>query len=204
MSAADPNRGRGDLGPIVVLGLVAGVALLLLTNALSKSDIGGPNWNLRGNGSLIVLFAGAATMLAFGWLALAERARGISTWLRTALLGALVVLVLELGFGFAPIVLAPTDVVLPLVVGCLVVALVAGVALAKGGLRAGMVVALIGLVLGLAPLGVQFVLVPIFLPLVVAIPSLWLGRGRWVAASSVALAIALLAGVYLGQLLTNR
>jgi hypothetical protein len=204
MSAADPNRGRGDLGPTVVLGLVAGAALQLLTDALSKTDIGGRDWSLRGNGSLIVLFVGAATVLALGWLALAARARASSTWLRPAALGALVVLALELIFGFAPIVLAPTNVVLPLAIGCLVVALSAGVALARGGLRAGSVVALIGLALSLAPVGLQFVLLPIFLPLVVAMPSLWLGRGRWLAASSVALPIALLVGLYFGQLLTNR
>ncbi|HEY3062168.1 MAG TPA: hypothetical protein VGL99_24620 [Chloroflexota bacterium] len=199
MSDDDPNKGRRELGLTVSIGFAAGIAVALLTLALSNTDIGGPNWSLRGNGALIVLFAGGATLLTFGWLLLAHRV------LAPAALGAVSVVVLELAFTFAPIALEPSNIVLPLVVATLALALLVGVGLARGrGATAGAVFTAVVLLLSLAPVGLQFLLLPLALPLVVALPSLWVHGSRWRTASSVALPVALIGGIVIAQVLASR
>ena len=207
MTVADPNRARATIDPIVPIAIVAGAALWFLTDTLSKTDIGGRGWTLKGNGSIAVLFAGGGALLAFGWLALAYGNRGERGYVNRALTGALGTLVLELVFSFAPIVLgaqaAPAALVV-LIVACLAAALAVGVALARGGATAGVTIAVVALAASLAPLGLQFFLVPLFLPVVVAIPSLALAPNRWLLLNSVGILVALLLGLYGAQALANR
>jgi hypothetical protein len=209
MTVADPNsdKTRAAIDPIVPLAVLAGAALALVTNLASNTDIGGPGWTLRGNGALIVLFAGGGALLAFGWLALAFGADRQTGWLNRAALGAAVTLILELGFVFLPIAFGPDRalfLLLPLIVGVLAVALLTGVALATGGYTTGAMVALVALLASLAPLGLQFFLVPLFLPVIVAAPALGRALNGWLIANSLAMLLALLVGIYVAQLVTNR
>jgi len=209
MTVADPNsdKTRAAIDPIVLLAVLAGASLALVTNLASNTDIGGPGWTLRGNGALIVLFAGGGALLAFGWLALAFGADRQTGWLTRALLGAAVTLILELAFVFLPIAFGPDRamfLLLPLIVGVLAVALLLGVALAKGGYTTGAMVALVALLASLAPLGLQFFLVPLFLPVIVAAPALGRALNGWLIANSLAMLLALLVGIYVAQLVTNR
>ena len=209
MTVADPNsdKTRAAIDPIVPLAVLAGAALALVTNLASNTDIGGPGWTLRGNGALIVLFAGGGALLAFGWLALAFGADRQTGWLNKALLGAAVTLILELAFAFLPIAFGPDRAIfllLPLIVGGLALALLLGVALAKGGYTTGALVALVALLASLAPLGLQFFLVPLFLPVIVAAPALGRALNGWLIANSLAMLLALLVGIYVAQLVTNR
>ena len=209
MTVADPNsdKTRAAIDPIVPLAVLAGAALALVTNLASNTDIGGPGWTLRGNGALIVLFAGGDALLAFGWLALAFGADRQTGWLNKALLGAAVTLILELAFAFLPIAFGPDRAIfllLPLIVGVLALALLLGVALAKGGYTTGALVALVALLASLAPLGLQFFLVPLFLPVIVAAPALGRALNGWLIANSLAMLLALLVGIYVAQLVTNR
>ncbi len=199
MSVADPNKGRRDLGLTVTIGFVAGIALELITVALSNTDIGGPNWSLRGNGALIVLFAGGAMLLTFGWLLLARAG------FAAALVGAVVVLAIETVFGFAPVVLTQSDISLPLVIACLVIALLVGVALSSGvGATAGAVLTAVVLLLSLAPVGLRFLLVPLAVPLIAALPSLWVRGSRWLVLNSFALPVVLIGGIVIAQMLASR
>src|SRR5215216_1650275 len=100
MTVADPNKARAAIDPIVPIAVLAGVALWFITDLASKTDIGGPGWTLRGNGSIVVLFALGGALLAFGWLSLAYGSRGERGFLNRALAGALAVLILEVAFGF--------------------------------------------------------------------------------------------------------
>jgi hypothetical protein len=189
MTVADPNKARAAIDPIVPIAVVAGVLLWFITDLLSKTDIGGPGWTLKGNGSIVVLFAGGGALLAFGWLALAFGSRGERGYLNKALLGAAITLVLEVAFGFVPIIVGPENALalqLPLVVGTLGIALAVGIALARGGIFGGLIVTVTALAACLAPLGLMFFLVPIFLPLVVATPALSLGPNKWLIANSLA------------------
>jgi hypothetical protein len=207
MNVADRNRARAVIDPIVPMSVLAGVALWFVTETLSKTDIGDPGWTLRGNGSIAVLFAGGSALLTFGWLALAFGHRGHRRSLNRALLGAAMVLVLELVFVFAPIALGPADAPrfsIVLIVACLAAALTAGTLLARGGLVPGLAVAILALAASLAPLGLQFFLVPLFLPVVVAMPSLALSTNRWLLLNSVALFLALLLGLYGAQAVAKR
>lgn len=208
MTVADPNRGRADLLPCIVFGLLAGAAAGLLANALSRSNIGSGNWTLSGNGAIVVLFSVCGAALAVGWLAVADRARERPLQPGRLLLVALEALILELAFGLAPVILGETaasaGAQLILTGLFVVVALVLGVRLAGGGVRAGQIVALLALLLTLPTFGLSALLMPLFLPLLLAVPSLSLARGMWRAANSIALVLALVAGVYLAQILTNR
>jgi hypothetical protein len=208
MTVADPNRGRADLLPSIVFGLLAGALVGLAAYAVSRLSVGGANWSLSGNGALVILFSGCGMALAAGWLAIADRARGRGLQPGRVLLVALEALILELAYGFAPIILGDTassaGAQLLLIGAFVVVALVLGVRLAGGGVRAGQIVALLALLLTLPTFGLAAVLLPLLLPLLLAVPSLSLARGPWRAANSAALLLALLAGVYLSQILTNR
>jgi hypothetical protein len=206
MTQADRNR--GDFLPSIVFGLAAGVLFGLIANATSRSNIGSGNWSLSGNGSIVILFGGCGAALAGGWIALADRARGSRTWRTRALLAAVATLVLEIAFGFSPVVLgeaASSAGAQLLLIGLFVVlALVTGVALAGGGLRAGQITALVALLLTLPTFGLSALLLPLFLPLTITMPALSLARGAWLAVNCIALLLALVAGVFASQILTNR
>ena len=64
MSPAD--RPSAVVGLVTLLAATSGVALALLAELLSKSDIGGPGWSLRGNGALIVPFGVGPAVVAGG------------------------------------------------------------------------------------------------------------------------------------------
>jgi len=205
---ADPNKTRAVIDPIVPIAFAAGFALGFITDAASKSDIGAGTWTLKGNGAIAVLFAGGGALLTFGWLALAYGGRGERGYLMRALLGATTTFLLEMLFIFGPIALgsqATPGTATILVVICLAAALAVGAALATGGgLVAATTVAVLALAASLAPLGLQFFLVPLFLPVIVAMPSLARGADGWLVLNSVALLLALVVGLYAAQALTNR
>ncbi len=205
---ADPNKTRAAIDPIVPIAVAAGFALGFITDAASKSDIGAGTWTLKGNGAIAVLFAGAGALLTFGWLALAYGARGERGYLNRALGGAAATCLLELAFIFAPTALGAQATPMTatiLVVVSLAAALAVGAVLASGeGLVAGTTVAILALAASLAPLGLQFFLVPLFLPLIVATPSLARTADGWLVLNSVALLVALVVGLYAAQALANR
>src|SRR5687768_11129359 len=61
---------------VVLLGALAGIAIAVATDLVSRTSVGGATWSLSGNGALVVLFAGVPAVLAGGWAALARwRAR---------------------------------------------------------------------------------------------------------------------------------
>lgn len=211
MTVVDPNseseKARAAIDPIVPIGVVAGLALGFITDLASKTDIGGPNWSLRGNGAIAVLFGLGGALLAFGWLSLAYGSRGERGFLNRVLAGALAVLVLEVAFAFVPITLGPDAALqfqIVLIVVPLAIALAVGLLLARGGLLAGGALAAAALAACLAPLGLQFFLIPLFLPIVVAMPSLARAANGWLVGNSVAVLIALLVGLYGAQALANR
>jgi hypothetical protein len=193
---AERNRGFPVLAMTAIAGLLAGLLVYALTAAASQSDIGGPGWTLRGNGALVVLFGLLPGLLAAGWVWLAARS------LTRAALAGLVALALELGVGFGPILLGPGDpgATLKPGVAVLILALLAGLALARAR-RRGQVLVSIGMtaaaiLLMLAPTGMASILVPIFIPILVAAPVL---AGRWtghLAAECATLTVAMLLGAF--------
>ena len=76
----------GALGAVALLGAIAGAAVWLITDLVSRSDIGGPGMTLRGNGALIVPCFGGPALLGLGWglLALARARRLLTTGATTA------------------------------------------------------------------------------------------------------------------------
>jgi hypothetical protein len=182
-------------GLTVALGLVGGALLGWATLLVSQTDIGGPGWSLRGNGALVVEFAGGPSLLAGGWVGLARGRLG------PALVAAAITLAIELGVGFGPILAGPgTGLSARLLVGLWppIVALLAGLGLAPPPtarallLASGVCVLAIALSLGLPFL--LFVVAPLLLPLVLATPTILRYAQRSVAASLVALPVALVAG----------
>jgi hypothetical protein len=77
-----------------------------VAHALSLSEIGGANWSLRGNGALVVPFAGGPALLAGGWTALGLWRLRAPGWARLGLVAGVGALVLALGVVAGPI-LAP-------------------------------------------------------------------------------------------------
>src|SRR5919202_4410947 len=157
---AERNRGFPVLAITAAVGLLAGLLVFALTTAASQIDIGGPGWTLRGNGALVVLFGLLPSLLAAGWVWLAARS------VTRAALAGLVALALELGFGFGPILIGPGDpgATLKPGVAVLILALLAGLALARAR-RRGQVLVSIGMtaaaiLLTLAPTGMASILVP--------------------------------------------
>lgn len=174
------------------LGLLAGIAIARATLALSATDIGGPGWSLRGNGALVVEFTAAPAVLAGGWVSLSGRGP------RLALAAAGVTLALELAIGFGPILTSLDSRVLVDVCAPLA-ALGAGLLLARRwSLVTAMLtgVAVVVLVLGLPSLA--FVLGPLLVPVILALPSL---TERCALAGVIALPVALIVGLLIGQML---
>ena len=183
------------LGLTVGLGLVGGALLSWATLALSNTDIGGPGWSLRGNGALIVEFAGGPALLAGGWVLLT---RGHA---RLAALAAALTLLIELGVGFGPVLVGPrAGLPAQLLVGLwpAMVALLVGLGLAPPRSRqslvtsVGVCVLVVGLSLGLPFL--LFVVAPLLLPLVLVTPTFLRYARRTQLPSLVALPLALVAG----------
>jgi hypothetical protein len=191
-------------GLTLLLGLIAGALLGLATLGLSTTDIGGPGWSLRGNGALIVEFAGGPALLAGGWVLLARDRIG------PALIAAALTLAIELGVGFAPILAGPASAAqAPLLVGVgpAVLALLVGLGLAPPRTPQAIVgSALVCLAVIAVSLGVPFllfVIAPLLLPLVLVTPTLARYGRRTQAPSLVVLPVALVAGTLASQVLVS-
>jgi hypothetical protein len=66
--------------------LACGALLWLLTLALSKSDVGGDGWSLRGNGALIVPALGLPLLLLIGEWRVLRAGGGAERWAAALLL----------------------------------------------------------------------------------------------------------------------
>jgi hypothetical protein len=184
-------------GLTLLAGLVGGALLAWATLALSNTDIGGPGWSLRGNGALIVEFAGGPALVASGWVWLVRRRFG------AALTAGVLTLLIELAVGFAPIVFlvgpSPPGAA-PLLVGVLpaLAALLAGSVLAhprtRRALFASALICLGVVALSLGLPFLLFVLAPLLLPLVLVTPTFARYGQRRELAPLIALPLALLAG----------
>ena len=190
----------------VAVGLVGGALLAWATLGLSTTDIAGPGWSVRGNGALIVEFAGGPALLAGGWVGLVRR-RTHPGW---AVLAGALTLLLELILGFAPILAGPSLVgQTALLVGVwpAVVSLVLGLALAwpptRRTLLAGAAVCAAGIGLSLAVPFLLFFIAPLLLPLVLVMPTLARDARREHIPSLVALPIAVVVGALGTQLLPS-
>jgi hypothetical protein len=200
--SAHVERTWPTLGLTVALGVVGGALLGWATLALSNTDIGGPGWSLRGNGALIVEFAGGPALLAGGWVLLT---RGQA---RLAALAAALTLLIELGVGFGPVLVGPRaglQAQLLVGLGPAILALVVGLGLAPPRDRqalltsAGVWLLVVGLSLGLPFL--LFVIAPLLLPLVLVTPTFARYGRRTRVPSLVALPLALVAGTLGSQAL---
>jgi hypothetical protein len=94
-----------ELGLMALLGLLAGALIWLATDLVSKSDIGGPGWSLRGNGALIVPFAAGPALLAGGWTGLVLWRRRERRWVEGAALAGTLAAAAGLGGALLPAVL---------------------------------------------------------------------------------------------------
>ncbi|HEY8738093.1 MAG TPA: hypothetical protein VIO62_13750 [Candidatus Dormibacteraeota bacterium] len=82
MPSEPTERGPRFLAVVGTIALLAGLALWVLTIAVSRSDISGNGWSLSGNGALIVPFGIGPALVAGGWAAIILRLRGHADWLR--------------------------------------------------------------------------------------------------------------------------
>ena len=78
------------LGVALGGGLLAGVALDVLTAVVARSGPQGDGWSFRGNGALVVPFGLGPAVVAGAWSALVLRARGAARWRALGLGGGLV------------------------------------------------------------------------------------------------------------------
>lgn len=104
---SDPSTDSRFAGLIAIAGVVAGVALWILTAVLSRSNISGNGWSLAGNGALIVPFGLGPAVVAGGWAAIILRMRGHPRWLRLGVGSGLIALVLVAGSLLSLVVFGP-------------------------------------------------------------------------------------------------
>lgn len=91
-----------------LLGALAGIGLAVVTDALSRSAIGGANWSLSGNGALRVTFAGVPGVLVGGWIALARWRVQDHRWTAAGLAAGLVALGIGALTSFGPVIAVNT------------------------------------------------------------------------------------------------
>ena len=101
----DRRNDRWFTGLIVVAGVLAGIALWVLTMIVSRLQIAGNGWSLSGNGALIIPFGLGPTVVAGGWAATILRMRGHPRWLRLGIASGLVGVVL-VGASFLSLIVA--------------------------------------------------------------------------------------------------
>jgi hypothetical protein len=205
----------GPLPAVVALGgiaLLGGLLVVAVAEPLSRSEIGGPGWSLRGNGALIVPFAGGPAILGGRWGALAA-----------ALVAGTVSLAASLVSGFLPVLAglgraAATSqvlqgVVLPLAtlgVGLLVAGWLFG-GLSRRALLAGTALGALVALVNVAAWGVSALLQPFLLPLLAVLPALASAPGhrlgwpsRWVATAVLLVPLCGLVGSALAAGLVSR
>src|SRR4029453_12444893 len=103
--SASTRRSSAALTPASLLVMLAALAiggalLWWVMDVLSRSDVSGSGWSLRGNGALIVPLVGGPTLLAVGWAMLAVWFKGPSARFRAGLLAGSGTLVLSTIAGF--------------------------------------------------------------------------------------------------------
>ncbi len=183
---------------VFLLGTLAGIALAVVTDALSRTNWGGPNWSFVGNGALVVLFSGVPAVAAGGWVALALWRVFHPRWGAAALAAGLATLAAAGFAGFGPVLalalqgldtpeapatleaarltLATTfvaPIALAVVAGLLLTSVL--VRLTRRGAAAELVLALLACVVALVPRGFfvwVFLLAPLLLPLMVSLPTI--------------------------------
>jgi hypothetical protein len=106
-SIGDPKRDAGFTGLVALLGVIAGVALWVLTIVLSRSRLSGNGWALSGNGALIIPFGIGPAVVAGGWAAIILRMRGHPRWLQLGIGSGLVGLALTAGSLLSLIAFGP-------------------------------------------------------------------------------------------------
>jgi len=110
------RSGRASVVATVVVligGMLSGSVVWLLADRLSRSDVGGIGWSLRGNGALIVPFVFGPALLGAGWAALLLWHRGIPSWVGGAALAGAAALGFAFLGSFVPILLLGGDVAAP-------------------------------------------------------------------------------------------
>jgi hypothetical protein len=198
---------RSPLQVTVTLGAVAllgGMLLVAVAEPLSRSEIGGSDWSLRGNGALIVPFAGGPAILGGCWGALAALRWSalVRRWPAAAVIAGAVSFAVSLVFQLLPLFLGPGSdpSTYPVLQGVLLplATLGAGILLAHrlfGGLRrravfvSGTLWAVVAFV-NVTSFGISALLQPFTLPLIATLPGLtsaprcsvgW--TGPWIFAS---------------------
>jgi len=91
-----------------LLGALAGIGLAVMTDALSRGEIGGANWSLSGNGALVVPVAGVPGVLVGGWTALARWRVRDRRWTAAGLAAGLVALSIGALTSFGPVIAVNT------------------------------------------------------------------------------------------------
>ena len=209
---------------VALLGALAGIAITVATDLISRTSVGGPGWSLSGNGALVVLFSGVPAVLAGGWAALARWRQRDYRWGRAGMAVGFIALVAAGLASFGPVLavnvlgqeaLSGGDGAL----AAIGVTFFAPAALAfVGGLGAATVLgsltrmavvwelALLGLVVGLVVSpwrGAYFLVGPlVMVPALVSLPVLLMRARRgplfgwqWMAAACVCLAAGVVGGV---------
>lgn len=92
---------------VALMGLVAGIALWILTIVLSRAHLSGNGLSLSGNGVLIIPFGIGPAIVAGGWAAIILRMRAHRRWLQLGMVTAAVGLVLVAGSLLALITFGP-------------------------------------------------------------------------------------------------
>jgi hypothetical protein len=89
---------------VFLLGALAGVALAVATDAVSRAGWAGAAWSLGGNGALVVPFSGMPAIAAGGWVALALWRVRHPRWATGALAAGLATLAAAGISGFGPVI----------------------------------------------------------------------------------------------------
>src|SRR5207245_977644 len=84
---------------------IGGALVWALMDLISRTDISGDGWSLRGNGALIVPVVAGPALMAAGWAALGVWFRGEPGGLTGAFLAGALTILLSGAAGFAPVML---------------------------------------------------------------------------------------------------
>jgi hypothetical protein len=209
---SDPSP---DYAPTTVLmgatavALLAGVGLRAFTELVAQSNISGPGWSFRGNGALVVPFAGGPTLLAAGWAMLTLLWRGDGRWAWGGLTAGILVMPVSLLGGIVPVITGPDAPLATMLLGLAValLSLAGGLLLATRFARLGWWGVLSGAALALLGAWVFLPFAPLLAPIVLVLPLL-LAPGvpsqpgkRWLVAGFTLILVGLLAGMLGGGMI---